>query len=161
MFDGPEHASYIAFCRALRLEREFEDGDAFWWPGGGRGEWDAGTYVYHDTASDEGVQPEGPTATSRVWLPRLDQLLTMLEEAGQDDVGFVKGSFQVNPFNPPPQPPEVPVVDGMQHGYCMAWTTPDSYEGGWDTGPVYPIREEAALRLWLAVTGRQVPAEEG
>ena len=31
MFDGPEHASYIARCRELRLEHEWQKGDCWTW----------------------------------------------------------------------------------------------------------------------------------
>lgn len=116
MFDGPEHASYIALCRELRLERELRDGDFVALPYAGREVHVCGVSVA------PGVMEHGG-----VWLPRLDQWLAMLEAAGADAVALISsgGSYIVKAH--------AAEADG-------------------------PTREEAAARLWLAVTGR---AERG
>lgn len=70
---------------------------------------------------------------------RLDELLAMLEEAGAEEVAFQRDS--------------------------QDWGAGDAPSCDWDgalewlISPIYaPTREEAAARLWMAVTGREVRA---
>jgi len=72
-----------------------------------------------------------------IWLPRLDQWLAMLEEAGVHDIGFWTG-------------------DGYAKCGVLLQVTP--YEG-WDFGDLETAStpEEAAARLWLAVTQKSPP----
>lgn len=132
MFSGPEYASYVALCRELRLEREFTAGD-----------------FYAAPVPVSVIAPEGfevliwvdlfrlPHATQDcAWLPRLDQWLAMLEEAGVESV-----TIQLAWTNPEdPGEKEYVAFD--------AWDVPDA-----DDLRNYTSREEAAAQLWVAVTG--------
>lgn len=72
------------------------------------------------------------------WLPRLDQWLAMLGAAGVRNIGFWTGD---------------------DYAKCGALLQVSPYEG-WDPGDLETAstREEAAARLWCALTGRTVPA---
>lgn len=128
MFEGLEYASYIALMRELRMGE------------GTRmcrmGDW----YV---DANDEprciGWHPERQAFVEGVlvWLPRLDQWLDMLEEAGVPDVGFWSG-------------------EGF--GKCGI-LCPGDFDGiSYADLETASTREEACARLWLATTGRTVEA---
>lgn len=149
MFDGPEHESYVSLCCGLRLERRFEDGDWFWWPGDESDRFPEGVYLQHRAAMEEYDIPQALIAGDEqadpygerpnplaVWAPRLDQWLDMLEEAGVRDVGFFRG---------------------VDHAKCVVLfqvTAADALDfGDLETAPT---REEAAAKLWMAVTGRTV-----
>src|SRR5215831_3633976 len=86
MFEGPEYESYIALCRELRLEHIF-----------GQADW---AFVEDPESENGGVVTtrlvhEGERAGDTVvWLPRLDQWLAMLEEAGYE---FIKLFPRENP----------------------------------------------------------------
>lgn len=139
LFSGPEHASYIGLCRELRLEHECEPGDIQWVDGDyvtvphGRptGQRWTGVRIEGISEPDDGRQ-RGVINVEIVWLPRLDQLLTMLEKAGW-----------------------VYHLTSRRPGYAI-WARLSS------TGPIGRIEaatpEEAALRLYCAVTGREVKA---
>lgn len=140
MFEGPAYESYIALCRALRLERTLEPGDwcfefgaTSYWTGADRPELYAP--VRWPSASPVSL-PRGTVDAGSVWLPHLDQWLDKLEEAGVRDIGFWSG-------------------DG--YGKCCVLAI------DYDTGAIEfadletaPTRAEAAARLWMAVTGRSV-----
>lgn len=120
---GPEYASYIALCRELRLKREVARGDyVAWHVGGDPLLW----------AADQ-----SPSSDIWVWLPRLDQLLLMLEGKGVRDVGFwaLDDCAKCGALTPGD-------FDGISYGDLETATT----------------REEAALRLWIAVTRREARA---
>lgn len=134
MFEGEEYRSYIRLCRELRLGRLFEEGDWYWTttvhePEGFAAVWDAG-YSVERRASD-----------AKLWLPRLDQWLAMLEEAGREQLPkhWLSG-FSLYPCGGSLE---------YEAGCCIS-----------QAGPQYtvvaPTREEAASRLWMAVTGRTV-----
>lgn len=142
MFDAPAYASYIALCRELNLTKDrAEPGDIalIWlhhddppWVSAG-GEWYSeqgfsahGGHWRRDVLGKEG--------DGDIWLPRLDQWLTMLEEAG------VLG------------------VDLEKLGACYFATdhTPGTDREGYTR--VGDTREEAAAHLWMAVTGRPAQA---
>lgn len=127
MFATPEYASYVQLCRELRLEREFDDGD-----------------YYTAPVPVSVIAPEGfevliwvglfrlPHATEDcIWLPRLDQWLATLEEAGVKALAFIG-------------------IPGEEGWICQPYTEPHEGRG--------PTREEACARLWMAVTGRAVTA---
>lgn len=123
---GPEHASYVALCRELRLERErgFELGD--WWV------WL--TLEDPPILVDEGfLRTVFALIDLQIWIPRLDQLLAMLEVAGVRDVGF--WAFD----------------DRTKCGVLTAGDFDGISYGDLETAPT---REEAALRLWMAVSER-------
>jgi hypothetical protein len=119
--------SYIALCRELRLKREMEPGD---W-GAEYGEVFAeGARLFVEMHRPPGsklvILPYDRPAFTSIWLPRLDQWLEMLEEAGES-VTLVHApawgrSAQIVRLSP-------------------IWCT--SYE-------------ESCARLWLAITGRPV-----
>jgi hypothetical protein len=148
MFEGPEYESYIKLCRELRLERMFEKGDALARPFNvlaedkvsGTGlrpvdiEW--GIRVYGPDEQHEVGDQAAPPAL--IWLPRLDQWLAMLEEAGAGDwMTFLKhGSW--------PEPGYQPTIT-----YELRCQNRQDWS-------IAPTREEAAARLWVAVTGRLV-----
>lgn len=77
-----------------------------------------------------------------LWLPRLDQWLAMLEEAGHPEISFE----------------DMRKTGGPKPGW---WATTAEYtpmgRGNMNPG-IGPTREEAAARLWCAVTGRMVTA---
>jgi hypothetical protein len=148
MFDGPEYEPYIALCRELRLEREFEECDhyaAFWNPWEGSAPppkvttW---TNAKQDWSAARTWFDRGSTsARDVVWLPRLDQWLTMLEEAGWMEVRFSPSAYLMD---------ESPVFwriegSGIDRRYNVHTTV--EYTD-------LRTREEAAARLWMAVTGR-------
>ena len=135
LFAGPEYASYIALCRALRLEREFEVGD---WAlriitkDGSR------TARYLMTSDAVAIWPAAEEMM--VWLPRLDQWLAMLEMAGFPYVQierFGRRKYVCAVASAGEEPP---------HDHTRS-------AGSWLT------REEACARTWCAVTGRQVDPE--
>ena len=72
MFEGPEYASYIALCRELRLERQWQDEDAYIVDG------ETIIDLHGTLTSMEEVRDAAEE--HGVWLPRLDQWLAMLEE---------------------------------------------------------------------------------
>lgn len=132
MFDTEAHRPYLALMRELRLEREVEQGD------------------WIEVASLDGLRSiqvrRAPGRqvgrTGAVWLPRLDQWLVMLEEAlaspyrrtaGGDPPAFLAGSNWAR-------------RQALGMLQVRAEHCPDE------------SIEEAAARLWLAVTGRAVTA---
>lgn len=123
VFEGEKYASYIALMRELRLEREFEDGD-----------WliDSAGFVglYYGASISYGDEPK-----DAVWLPRLDQWLSLLEAAGERDICFSQGH-----------------PDALPDEWCCG--TSDHWEGGFIYTGNAPTREEAAARCWLSATGR-------
>lgn len=129
-FSGPEYASYIALCRELRLEREFERGDWFWLPsssailGGGK----------IDLCDEERTLSYYARDEDWIWLPRLDQWLVKLEEMGWTGV----------------------FISLLAGGGYVA----EGQQGMEDEAPVGrgSTREEAVLRLYCAVTGQEVKA---
>jgi len=144
LFSGPEYGSYVALMRELRLERKFEEGDYAAWAGSPAGPW---TVLLTDGAAAHaghramfGYGP-GDQAWS-VWLPRLDQLLAMLEDAGRPRIWF----------DPRPWPAGHALVTWETYitkpGQC--WVAMSHEEAS----PESPTREEAAARLWIAITGR-------
>jgi len=136
-FDQPEFQGYVALCRELRLERRFVEGDYAAWTDSPDGPWTvlltdgAAAHAGHRALSGYGP---GGFAYS-IWLPRLDQWLAMLEKAGERDA----------------------VLQVCRHGvdFTVAWT--DGYGIAEQSGRG-ATREEAAARLWMAVTGREVRA---
>ncbi len=139
MFEGEAHQSCLALCRELHLERDFEEGDWFWWPGGpsrtrvnapGQG-WDEGVYCLNGTATDEGGIPEADQRDRQdcIWLPLLHQWIALLRVAGVDAVHLV--------YDP-------------QWGWSAQVTRP-IFKPAWA-----PTPEEAVARLWVRV---QRPAE--
>jgi hypothetical protein len=150
MFDGPECASYIALMRELRLPREFDDGD-----------------YYTAPVPVSPIAPDGfevliwvdlyrwPRATEEsVWLPRLDQWLGMLEEAGADQV-LIEHVEPHDDYGPGGY-----ICFTLEEGHDGLSREKPDYEDGWHGfyALCRPTREEAAARLWMAVTGRTVPA---
>lgn len=141
MFDGPAHESYIALCRELQLERQFEEGDWHVSLAGyvsptltGRPNLVTAAEVRLRRALADG-SANGPEQVDSAWLPRLDQWLVMLEEAGVLGVDIERlGTVWFATDHDPGTDRE---------GYAR--------RGG--------TREEAAARLWLAVTGRKVTAD--
>ena len=144
--------SYIAFCLELRLERKFEDGDWFWWPGDDH--FPEGVYCQNQAAQfehdipqvtlpgDEQTDPYGEQPNPlAVWLSRLDQWMSMLEEAGYLSVWFY-----------PEEDTGLWRVETMwSKERRRAYPRPE-FDEVWGEGPT---REEAAARLWMAVTGQR------
>ena len=135
MFDGPEHQSYIALCRELMLERKLEEGD--WFVLGQHTTAFVWSALITATAWNDHFHniPE-PGIARPIWLPRLDQWLAMLEEAGQPDIAFERtlaGRWECGRPIPEGDGRTIELVptSGLKH-----------------------TREEAAARLWMAVTGR-------
>lgn len=129
MFESEAYRSYIALCRELRLERKVKEGDwltSRWKSRSGWSEWsdlgmcnDDGGGCHNANFWETEDQGE-----EIVWLPRLDQWLAMLEEAGVDSITIHR-------------------MPG--YGYRVAWDAPNGY------ACTYSTREEAAARLWMAV----------
>jgi hypothetical protein len=130
-----EGQSYISLCRELRLGREFTEGDhyaAFW------NAWEGSTPPPKVTMWTNAKQDwsaarawfdrESTSARDVAWLPRLDQWLAMLEEVGVD----------------------CPSFDRADEMYILWRFGMDDDEPRGEG----PSREEAAGRLWMAVTGR-------
>jgi hypothetical protein len=124
MFEGPEYESYIKLCRELRLERELQEGD-----------W----LVYETGPGDPLVTPEhwlsgDPVEACRLtpsdilWLPRLDQWLAMLEEAGLTEVTLRRNDV----------------------GYWALGENDVAHQ--WGSSPATDTPEEATACLWVAVT---------
>jgi hypothetical protein len=127
LFSGPEYASYIALCRELRLERDLQEGD-WYFHESLRPDQEEGWVLL--AAGDERAE------SFEVWLPRLDQWLAMLEEAGADCPEFDRETTTGH--------------------YVLRRGMPDEWgHSQYGTGQT---REEAAARLWRAVTGRTGPA---
>ena len=128
-FSDPEYASYVALCRELLLEREFDDGD-----------------FYTAPVPISVIAPEGfevltwvyrfglPNATEDcVWLPRLDQWISMLEEVGFREIRLWP-------------------TGRCQHGDCWRMDTADGPDKDrWLVSRPCDTREEAAARLWMLV----------
>jgi hypothetical protein len=125
MFNAPEYASFIALCRDLRLERKpFEYGDVwcFWKPVS------TGPFI-QGASGNEGADEFA------IWIPRLDQWLAMLEEAGHGEVSLI------------------PFMRAAMDRWGVRLTKQGGimdFEGA--------TREEAAAHAWCAVTGRAVTA---
>ena len=135
MFEDPEYASYIRLMREVRLERKAEAGDWFL-------SFDPATEptgfdlrLCNDDGGGCWGAPE-PLADGWqvIWVPRLDQWLSKLEEAGYATVEFVARA-----------------IDMERYLYGAHPEDMDRFTGWLDS------REEAAARLYCAVTGRQVP----
>lgn len=130
MFKAPEYASYRYLCRELRLERDLESGDLYH-------ESNALVDKVHIYAPvvwpphSRVTLPRGNEAEGTVWLPRLDQWLAMLEEAGYAD-------FYLYIRRP-----------GTWSASCGDWCDNPRFEAEG------PSREEAVARLWMAVVGRE------
>lgn len=126
MFDTPEYASYINVCQELQLERKFEDGD--WESAGG----DPPVVYCALCAREYGEDLNPPQAGHGLfWLPRLDQWLAMLEEAGHE-WNLIRDALMPDTTDRP------------------------RYLAGAEDVPevrAAPTPEEAAARLWMAVTG--------
>lgn len=120
LFDAPEYESYIALCRELRLERTFELGD-----------WVVYATDTTDVLAFDDNRDPNRTAEGVVWLPRLDQWLAMLEEAGVEGV----------------------VLERLGSIFFATDRTPVTHSEGYARRG--NTREEAAARLWMAVTGRK------
>jgi hypothetical protein len=84
MFAGEEYASYIALCRELRLALPWIWRSGDWYEFRGRVNLVPVTSEPAAYLAGLGVLPEATP------LPRLDQWLAMLEEAGEDTVVLVK-----------------------------------------------------------------------
>ena len=126
MFEGPEYESYIALCRELRPEHIF-----------GQADW---AFVEDPESENGGVVTtrlvhEGERAGDTVvWLPRLDQWLATLEEAG----GYVVRFTRID------KPTPAYAIDALLE------RQPQSEHARM----VAPTREETAARLWMTVTRR-------
>lgn len=121
-------ASYSQFCRELRLEREFEEGDWFLWfypENGGR---DERSLLRIATRTPEPKR----SGKHNVWLPTLTDWLFMLEEAYQASPDFEEMEAY--------EPVRIRVLSALAD---HARTYVDSLS--W---------EEVAARLWCAATGR-------
>lgn len=137
LFSGPEHASYIALMRYLKLERKFLPGDWFlsfdeW---GGPGQEPFVRLAYPDTiqVGDRLVTrlTEAKATRLAVWLPREDQWLSMLEGLGANTPEF-----------------------GMNNGrYVVHRGAPDQH-GVFVHGEA-ATRVEALARLWMIVAARE------
>ena len=77
MFEGEAYRSYVALCREMRLARSMVPGD--WYASNHRG--DVPTVVGEHQGLDART-PLYEDDSDYVWLPRLDQLLDMLDAAG-------------------------------------------------------------------------------
>jgi hypothetical protein len=118
-FSQPEYASYVALCRELKLEREFQDGDLIWRKGeiADTGRW----YELYSADIRRG-------SAFGSWLPTLSDWLEMLEGAGIETV-------MVN-----------------HEAIGGSWVGEQEYTMGESRVAYAPTREEAAARLWMAVT---------
>lgn len=119
LFSGPEYASYIALMRELALEHEYDEGDYVCWT--------------KDPIEIEILMGWRPQESAYIWLPRLDQWLAMLEQAGIEDISFWTGD-----------------------GYAKCGVLlPTDDDGGIECGDLEtaPTHEEAAARLWMVVAG--------
>lgn len=141
MFEGPEHASYIELCRALRLEREWQEGDWHVSLAGYVSPTLPGTPMLVTAVElrlRALVEPE--RLADSIWLPRLDQLLMKLEETGFE---------------------ETTIQRYVERGKAMWWagekTCTDSGTDWSPMNPGGPTPEEACCRLRMAVTGREAP----
>lgn len=135
LFDGPEHASYIALMRELRLEREFEEGDWHCSIAGYVSPTLPGTPMLVTAVELRLTAMVGSeNLADSVWLPRLDQWLAMLEEAVKSDEWLLY------------QEGLMPDGSGFKR-YCA------EFEHGTTKAASTP--GEACARLWCAVTGRE------
>lgn len=153
MFDTEPYQEYVTLCRELRLERDFEEGD-----------WYAAyddlevLGVYIRLVTEDAMPGFSTVAWSEVrWLPRLDQWLSKLEEAGVRNVAFQTLSpTESSPFEElgGPLRPIILPPDAPRYG-CIDLNQIGDVKRAWPYGA---CREEACARLWLAVTGRVVTA---
>jgi hypothetical protein len=137
MFGGPEHESYIGLMKALRLEHEFHFGD--WYYGISQDIYTNRPGELGMVALNQNPRPGPSDPNYFVWLPRLDQWLTLLTEARHPRITF----------DPRPWP--------SGHG-LVTWETWAEKPGQcWVVmsdrlaSPECPTREEACARLWLKV----------
>ena len=128
MFDGPEYEPYIRLCRELRFERKWQVGDYV-------SVTEHGTFACGIVAGSDRPTGNGDP----VWLPRLDQLLAMLEEVGVAEIAFEQ--YPDAPHEPWACCPVREVDVGVHMIYALSEFTFLGF-----------TREEAAARLWCAVT---------
>jgi len=132
MFEGDEYRAYRTLCRQLRLERRRPDyGDWFgsWDPEeSGRPFDDLRLSMCNDDGG--GCAGAGPE-TEEAWLPRLDQWIPKLEEAGASQVVVSRA--------------------GGDRCYAMA----EAADG--DTVFWCTTCEEACARLWVDMMGIVTP----
>jgi hypothetical protein len=128
MFDAEAYRPYVALCRKLALGAERRPIQM--------GDW----YIdRNDEPRCIGWHPERVAYIEGIpiWLPRFDQLLAMLEEAGFPYVELERtssaGRYSCRCARAGEEPPAEHVRGA----------------GLWST------REEAAMRLWMAVTDRK------
>lgn len=133
MFDTEPYRGYVALCRTLRLERVAQPGD--WAVSFGDrlalGH-SLGVLGQRPPFTPAVVWPQESPPLSTFWIPRSDQLDDMLEAAGVLGV----------------------VIERLGAVWFATDRTPDTDREGYARRGA--TREEAKLRLWLAVTGRAV-----
>ncbi len=145
MFEGSEHASYIALCRELALEREWQPGDWYLYiPQGPHAPPDRLECV---TVSDAGPMRllEGLAHRQTIWLPLLHQLVALLDEAGESCVGFCAIETEAaHRARLAGQDYDGPTMDR----YCGRVD-----EDGLAVNSTAPTHEEAAARWWAVLVG--------
>jgi hypothetical protein len=137
-FEGREYVPYIKLMRKLRLEWTWTEGDYFIddFPeralGGVRFKAAVSQVQIQGRATYGGEEAAGMDSVS---LPRLDQWMALLEGEGIDSVHFFR---TIAPDG------HVVARTAERHGIMV--------RGGWEAEG--RTHEEAAARLWIAVTGR-------
>lgn len=133
------HVSYIILCRELRLEREFEEGDWYAFAVPTSAEWPTALFTHRAGPDPRQLHRTGNYCA---WLSRLDQWIRLLQEATE------RCDFALVGFNETTGPLAV------RFRYRAEW---DWWQAGEDrhAEAVGDTPEEAAARLWMAVTGRQ------
>lgn len=148
MFEGPEYASYRDLCRKLRLPHEFEEGDCFLDDKPerliGDAIWPAEVTEPRIDGMAVGWEDVERAGEYSVWLPRLDQWLGKLGEAG------AYGTIEIQALRPP----------GRDRVLYRLWAEfqDDHIRPRVDSLGWVATVEEAAVRLCVAVAGWAVRA---
>jgi hypothetical protein len=149
-FSRPEYASYVALCRELKLAHKFERGDSVYYAAGTDPSSRESVTVWINC--DEDSYPESAeTDDMAIWLPSLSDWLEMLEAIRFGRVKFDNQRLaELGVLNPENLGPWSALGD--RDDFRTAPANPNFViAGAWAYG-CGPTREEAAARLWMAVT---------
>jgi hypothetical protein len=146
-FSLPVYESYVSLCRELKLTTPHRRGD----------------WALNLKTSQLGQSPDEPWAWSdrypEAWLPTLSDWLEMLEEARFGRVQFDNQRLaELGVLNPENLGPWSALGDRDDFRTAPG-NTNEVVAGAWAYG-CGPTREEAAARLWMAVT-KSTPPPQG